>query len=208
MSHWEIVLGLKTFLITEELKVSHAERYLNYVDRYHNEVFHDLKKNLSEEWEKAVKLSAKTHKVHPESKQAAILRNPKASVQISLSNIPTKIITSRSSVPIEVVPSVKIPLVYSEEECVLISKDIMSAAKKAMIKTIHGWSEIFNYEKKGRIQPWFKIIDDNEEVRMQLAITNGDHESFKTIYAIRTEYGKAGSKLKDFNRIYLINLIK
>lgn len=201
-------MGLKSFLITEELKVSHAERYLSYVDRYHNEVFHDLKNILSDEWTKSLKSIERRHKVHPEAEQDALLKNPKATTKLTVSNAPTKLITSRSSTPIEVTPSVKIPLVYSQEEVALITKEIIKTASEAFHNTVREWSEVFNYEKKGRIQPWFKIIEDSDEVRLQLAVSSGSHESYRTLYAVRVEHGKKGSKLKDFNRVYLVNLIK
>lgn len=200
--------SLKSFLITEELKVSHAERYLTYIERYHNEVFQDLKKEIGDSWTKTLNHVSKSHKVHPESKQDALLKNPKATTQTSVSNVPTKIITSRSSTPIEVSPSVKIPLVYSQEEIAMITKEFLTSARDAIEKTVQAWGEIFNYEKKGRIQPWFKVTAEHDEVRLQLAISTGSQESYKTLYAIRVEYGKRGSKLRDFDRVYLVNLIK
>lgn len=200
-------MGLKNFLIQEELKTSHAERYLTYVDRYHDQVFHDVKTKLESQWEKTVKAVLKSHPIRPEVKQETLLQNPKATTEVSLSHAPEKIVTSRSPTPLEVSPSVKIPLIYSKEERDMITKKILAAAKSAMEDTVSSWGEIFNYEKRGRVTPWFKITTDHEEVRLQLAISADDQESYKTLYAVRIEYGRKGSKIKDFDRIYLVNRI-
>jgi len=200
-------LGLKTFLIKEELKTSHAERYLTYVDRYHEQVFHDLKTKLEHEWEITLKAILKAHPIRPDVKRDALLQNPKATTEVTLTHASEKFISSRSPIPLEVSPSIKIPLIYSKEERDMITKKILASAKEVMQDTIDRWGEIFNYEKKGRVTPWFKIVADHEEVRLQLAISTGDEESYKTLYAIRIEYGRKSSKIKDFDRIYLVNRI-
>lgn len=201
-------MGLKSFMLREELKVSHAERYLAYAERHSNEVFHELKQKLEKSWEAAVKKTEHAHPIHKEVIQDAVLRNPKATTSVSLSRKSEKLITSRSPVPLEVAPSVKIPLIYSPEERKLVTKSLLSAARDAFEETVDAWSVIFNYEKNGRRKPWFKISADHEEVRLQLAMTEGDAESYKTLYAVRIEYGKKGTKTRDFDRLYLVNLIK
>jgi hypothetical protein len=199
---------LKSFIIREELKTSHAERYITYIDRYHEHVFHDLKKKLEEEWESSLKSIIKKYPVHPEVVQDATLKNPKATTEITLSHKAEKLITSRSPTPLEVAPSIKIPLVYSQEERKLVTKALLDVAETAFKDTTTSWGEIFNYEKSGRIKPWFKISGDNEEIRLQLALSESNSESYKTLYAVRMEFGKKNSKLKDFDRLYLVNFIK
>lgn len=198
--------SLKNFIINEENRTSHAERYLGYLDRYHSQVFLDLKKNLQKSWGDAVASLAKKHPISDEVMQDALLRNPKATPELKLVPGAEKLITARVREPLEVSPSVKVPFVYSAQERQLLVKQLLKAANEAIEETIVGWKEIFNYEHKGKLQPWFKITHDPDEVRLQLSLGDGPHEAFKTLYSVRVEYGKLGSKLKDFDRVYVCSL--
>ena len=199
--------GLKNYIISEEIKVSHAARYLGYIERYHSQVFLDLKHRLEKIWEGTVDSLIKKHPVSDETIQDSLLRNPKATPELKLVKIPEKLVTARVREPLEVAPSAKVPFVYSIQERHLLTKQLLVAAKKAMEETAADWKEIFNYEHKGKLQPWFKILDDADEVRFQLSMGTGTTEAFKTLYSVRVEYGKLGSKLKDFDRVYLTTLI-
>lgn len=198
--------GLKNFIISEEVRTSHAERYLGFLDRYHSQVFLDLKHHLEKTWDGAVGSLAKKHKISDEAMQDMLLRNPKATPELTLARQAEKLVTARAREPLEVSPSVKIPFIYSSQERHLLTKHILDSAKTGMEKVADNWKEIFNYEHKGKLQPWFKIVQDPDEVRFQLSMNSGQHEAFKTLYSVRVEYGKAGSKLKDFDRVYLTTL--
>lgn len=202
----ELSVGLKNFIITEEVKVSHAERYLSFLDRYHSQVFLDLKQHLAKTWGATIADLSKKHKVSDEAIQDMLLRNPKATPELMLVPHAEKLVTARAREPLEVAPSAKIPFVYSTQERHHLAKHILQSAKEAMEKVAGDWKEVFNYEHKGKLQPWFKIIHDPDEVRFQLSMGSGQHEAFKTLYAVRVEYGKQGSKLKDFDRVYLTTL--
>lgn len=195
--------GLKNFIINEEVKVSHAERYLGFLDRYHSQVFLDLKDHLEKSWHTSIQALSKKHPVSDEAIQDALLRNPKATPELLLTTTAEKLVTARVREPLEVSPSAKVPFVYSTPERHMLTKHILDDAKNSMEQIADRWREIFNYEHKGKIQPWFKILQDSDEVRFQLAMGTGPNESFKTLYSVRVEYGKTGSKLKDFDRIYL-----
>lgn len=199
--------GLKNFIINEEVKVSHAERYLGFLDRYHSQVFHDLKQHLEKVWSTTVSDLSKKHKISDEAIQDALFRNPRATPELKLVTSAERLTTPRVRTTIEVSPSVKVPFVYAIPERHLLTKQLLDAAKSSMEVTADQWKEVFNYEHKGKLQPWFKILQDTDEVRFQLSMGTGQHESFKTLYSVRVEYGKTNSKLKDFDRVYLITLI-
>jgi hypothetical protein len=197
--------GLKNFIISEEVKVSHAERYLGFLDRYHSQVFLDLKDHLEKSWRSTIQALSKKHPVSDEAIQDALLRNPKATPELLLTSTGEKLVTARVREPLEVSPSAKVPFVYSVQERHMLTKHILDDAKSSMEAVANRWREVFNYEHKGKLQPWFKILHDPDEVRFQLAMGNGPNESFKTLYSVRVEYGKTGSKLKDYDRIYLFS---
>lgn len=201
-------MSLKNYIVSESLKTNHAERYLLYIDRYHTDVFLDLRKKLHDEWNKLVLEIQKTNPPGADALQDAQFRNPEATVSLLLSNKSERIITSRSSSAIEVSPSIKIPLVYSREERSSITKKAFSKAMDAFKKTTEDWSEIFKIEKNSRLNPWFKIdSDDNDTIRFQLIMNTENQQKYKTLYSVRLEFGKTGTKTKDFDRIYLYSHI-
>lgn len=200
--------GLKTFIISEAVKINHAERYLSYLEKYHVEVLHDLRKILIKSWETSISKLLVKNPPNIELVQYAQLKNPKATIQLALVTKPEKVLTSRTRTTVEVHPSIKIPFVYPTSERQLLTKHLLSDADSAIKELVSKWKQIFNYESKGRLQPWFKIVHDDasDEIRLQLSLNEGSVEAFKTLYSIRVEYGKSSSKLRDYDRIYLISL--
>ena len=197
---------LKSFIIQEDLRVEHAERFLLYKERYHHEVIVDLKKSLEKAWEHDASALSRAHKIKDDDLQYALLQNPAATVKITIESKSEKFNTSRHRETIEVSPSAKVPLLYSKEERDLIIKTLIKSSEAVMKDITDRWSEIFKVEKKGRATPWFKITHDHDEVRLQLVLSAGKSEMYKTLYAVRIEFGKPNSKTKDFDRVYLISL--
>jgi hypothetical protein len=200
-------MSLQTFIIQEDLRGELASRFLLYQERYNTQVLLDLKKSLEKDWTKEINSLSKKHKIDDEDAQLAQFENPKATTALSVESKDEKVTSSRNREPTEVSPSVKIPLLYKAEERDLIMKSILDEAERTFKDITHQWREIFQVEKKGRATPWFKIVRDKDEIRFQLALSSDQQEMYRTLYSIRTEYGKKGSKTKDFDRIYLISLI-
>ncbi len=201
-------MSLQNFIIQEELRAEHAARFLLYQERYNTEVLLDLKNALEKEWTKVINSLSRKYKIADDDLELALLQNQKATVSLTVEPKDEKIVSSRHRETLEVSPSVKVPLLYKREERDLMIKSILLVSEDALDTVTNKWREIFRVEKKGRATPWFKIVHDKDEIRFQLALTDGNQEMYKTLYAIRVEYGKPGSKLKDFDRIYLISLIK
>lgn len=201
-------MSLKTFIISEEIQHEHASRFLLYQERYHQDVFIDLRNELFNQLAKSVTALNNQYKSFPdEATTVARLNNPDAVVEIIVDNQPTKIITARIRDAKEVAPSVKIPLLFSKEERDSVIKELLLTSEKTFNAIADQWKEIFRIEKNGRAIPWFKIVNDQEEVRFQLAMKLEQREMNRTLYAVRIEFGKKGSKLKDFDRLFLISLI-
>jgi hypothetical protein len=198
---------LKQFIVQEELKISHADRYLTFVDRFHSEVFLDLKHELEAIWKPIVEKLNKKYKFSDQEIQEIQVVNPKATIQLDLVTKSEKLISSRAHRPIEVSPSVKIPLRFKPEQRDLVLDELISAAHKSMLIITDRWKEIFSFEKHGKLSPWFKILVEKNEIRMQLALSNANEHSYRTLYSVLVDYGRSGSKLKDFNRIYLTTSI-
>jgi len=199
-------MSLKNFIIQEGLSAEHSARFLLFKERYNTQVLLDLKKELEKEWAKEVNALSKKYKLKDEDLQLALLQNPKTTIQLSIETKVEKIITSRSRKPVEVSPSVKIPLLYKNEERDLMIKEFLIIAEAAALKISRDWDEIFKVEKKGRATPWFKITHDHDELRFQLALSDSGKEMYETLYSIRVDFGKSNSRTKDFDRVYLYSL--
>lgn len=200
-------MSLQTFIIQEDLRGELASRFLLYQERYNTQILLDLKNWLEKDWTKAVNSLSKKFKLDDEDVQLALFQNPKATIALIVESKDEKVASSRNREQTEVSPSVKIPMLYNAEERDLILKNLLNEAEKVINDVTHQWREIFRVERKGRATPWFKIVRDNDEIRFQLALSSDNQEMYRTLYSIRTEYGKKGSKTKDFDRIYLISLI-
>jgi hypothetical protein len=200
-------MALKNFIIQEELRSEHAERFLLFKERYNTQVLLDLKKALEKDWTKVASSFTKSHKIAADDLEYALLQNPKTTGAVSVEDKDEKLVTSRHRETTEVSPSIKIPMLYKREERDLMIKSALDTAEDVIKHITNQWKEIFRVEKKGRATPWFKVTRDHDEIRLQLALSDGANEMYKTLYAVRLEYGKPGSKTRDFDRVYLISLI-
>lgn len=203
-------MSLQTFIIQENLRLEYAERLNIFQERYNHQVLLDLKDLLEKNWDKLVKIESKRHIVDNIDSELAIIKNPKAVILITLEKADERIITTRHREAIEVSPSIKIPLLLKTHVRDFIIKSLFDTAESTFIDIADKWKEIFRVEKNGRATPWFKIIRDSDEIRFQLILDSTNENTkaaYKTLYSIRIEYGKNGSKTKDFDRIYLISLI-
>lgn len=198
--------SLKLYLLREELRRNHAEHFLQYKERYHHEVFHDLKVMMSKEWEAWVKQLSKTNAPSADSVESAKLENDDALVALELSTKSEKMIAGRYSTPVETALSVKIPFVYDHLDRTHLSRYFIKESKEVFEKLSKSWREIFHYEQKGKMVPNFRIVSDSEEVRFQMYVSDSGHDSYSTLYVVRLEHGKRG-KTKNFDRVYLLSLI-
>jgi hypothetical protein len=197
----------KNFIIQEAVKNEHAARFMLFKERYHTQIFLDLKNELEKSWDKEVSKLIKKYKVSDDDAKFSVIQNPKTSTVISVESKAEKLTNPRYRESIEVSPSVKIPLIYKREERDLITGSILDVAEDAINKITTEWKEIFKIEKNGRSIPWFRIVRESDEIRFQLVISEGKQEMFKTLYSVRIDFGKVGSKIKDFDRIYLTSAI-
>lgn len=199
--------SLKNFIVEESLRSEHSERYFTFIDQYHKQVLIDLRDELAKSWQQTVRQLKKTYKIDPEAKVAATLKNPDALLDTLLITVVEKIISSRSSEHVTAAPSVKIPLAFSLTVREMMIQRLIKTAEDTLKRVADDWSEIFKIEKKGKLQPAFRVIGDHDESRLQLMVNTGTTEVYKTLYVVRVEYGKKSSKTKDFDRVYLTSMI-
>lgn len=200
-------MPLKDFILTEKLNHEHAERYLTYVDRYHSEVWTDLHKQLTAAWEAEIAKINESVDPIEDMVTKRELRTPGMFSEIQLVTSPEKIATSRVRGSQMVSPSVKVPYVYHHETVDLILKRLCVAAQHVFTDIASEWSEIFNYEKKGQVQPGFKVEtgDLREGVKFKITSSIGGEEAYRTIYSVNIDHGRPESKIRSFDRVYLLS---
>ncbi len=202
-------MPLKDFLLTEKLNHEHAERYLTYIDRYHQEVWTDLHKQLTIAWEAEIDMIMKSIEPIEDMITKREFRVPGIISEIQLITSPEKISTTRSRGLQQVSPSVKVPYVYHQETVDLILKRLLKTSQHVFKETASKWGEIFNYEKKGQVQPGFRVEmgDLHEGVKFKITSSIGGEEAYRSIYSVNIDHGKPESKIKSFDRVYLLNHI-
>lgn len=202
-------MALSDFILTEKLNHEHAERYLTYIDRYHNEVWTELHQRLANEWEaELVKIKESIKPIDDMITQRE-LRSPGIISELQLLTSPEKINSTRIRGTNLVSPSVKVPYVYHSETVDLVIKRLSKVAVQVFNDIASEWSEIFNYEKKGQVIPGFKVEsgDSHEGVKFKITSSIGGEEAYRTIYSVNVEHGRPGSKTRDFDRVYLLSHI-
>ena len=198
-------MSLQNFILEEALKLDYAERYLIFKERYYQEIFVDLKQKLAKAWEKEISFCERKYKIDKEDVELSLIKNENATIKMSVVSKTEKVVSYRNRGPIEAAASVKIPLLYSRHERDLIIVRLIDISNSVLKELTNDWSEIFKVEKQGRAIPWFKIVKDHDEIRLQFALSSGKSEMYKTLYSVRVEYGKDSSRTKDFDRVYLVS---
>lgn len=196
--------SLKDHILREAARTSYAELFLSYLEKYHPEVFVELQHLLERKWQKVATELSKRYPLSSLAAQEAQVKNPSAKLNLEVFGAPQKLVTPRPNEARLVSPSVGLPLAYPAETRTVFLRSLLDGAQEVLHDLASTWQGVFHHEKRGQLVPSFKILRDHDEVKLQL-ITGPDN--YKTIYAVRVEPGRIGSKRRDFDRVYLTSLI-
>lgn len=201
--------NLKNFIVQEAIDEHHAKRLLDYQEKFHSEAAIELAERLANAWTVLVKTLSARQKPDPEAAQELTFRNPdKACVGLDLITTPRKNTSSRYRHAKEVSPSVKISLAFSEAQRKLIRDALLKRAVEVMKKLTDDWQVAFKSEMpNGKITTLFKIIHHGDEVRLSFDSEENGTGTHRTVFVVSTEFGKAGTKLRDHDLVYLVDLL-
>lgn len=208
-------LNLKNFIIREEIRSSHAVKFLDYQENFHDDVQEDLVALLSKEWKKLVdKLS--TVKPHGERAENMALKNPEAFLGLEFTNAEANVGSGRFSKPKVTSVSVKISHAYSADQRRVLVKQFLDSAKESFEKIINKNEEAFAIKMaSGNVKILFHAKkSDDETVKLQFKTIDKQKDSatkdevVKTIFMVGVEHGKEGSKSKHYDRIFFIDYTK
>jgi len=208
-------LNLKNFILSEEIKASHAAKFLDYQDNHHDEIQEELIEELSKEWKKLAEKFNRISKPDDKRLEDSLLKNPNAFTGIEFSNDEDLVGNDRFIKPKSTLMSVKISLVFTSTERHLLFKHFFDAASKVFEKVIKDNEKAFSITTpSGNIKPVFQVTKHDGSIKLQFKSTEKDketgknHEVVKTIFMVDIERGKEKSKTKFFDRIFLIDYTK
>jgi len=206
-------LNLKNFIISEEVRASHAAKFLDYQDNHHEEVHEELIALLSKAWKKeAERQNTKTPK-DEKRLEDVLLKNPEAFVDIEFDNEEATVGAERFMKSKTAYPSVKISLVFNPAQRKSLSNIYFSLAKEVFDKVVDDNQDAFAItSSSGNVKPVFQVVKSEDNLlKLQFKSVMKDkssgkpHETIKTIFMIGIERGKENSKTKFFDRIFFID---
>lgn len=208
-------LNLKRFIVKEEIRSSHAVKFLDYQDNFHDDVQEDLVALLSKEWKKLTSKLAET-KPHGERAEDMALKNPEAFLGIEFTNAEANVGSGRFSKSKLTSVSVKISHAYSTDQRRVLIKHYLDLAKECFEKIIKKNEDAFAIKMaSGNVKILFHAKkSDDETVKLQFKTidkqkdTNAKDEVVKTIFMVGVEHGKEGSKTKHYDRVFFIDYTK
>lgn len=195
--------SLSSFIIAESLKTRSIIALHRYDAIFKHEITKDLQRRLFTAWKQQAKsLALKVDKLAAES---ATFKNPKATIAVTVAEIPIKLYSSAESGRARVVsPSVKLPLLLSDPDHAIAKEAMLTAAVTQFTEITHAWAEVFMHElNSGQIKTDFEVKRDSRSVRLCLTAIDKHIEHETVLYHVAVEHGKLGSKVRDYDTIYL-----
>ena len=194
---------LSSFILIENLKAKHVLSLHRFKDLFKDQVTLDIRSDLFKRWDSVV--TQLGIKVPSTTKREARLKYEKAVTEITLLSRPSKLYSStelgRTS---EVSPAIKIPHLLSKEERNLIVKQLFDASEEAFKHVIATWKEAFMRERfDGTWVTDFVIRRDERSIRLLLSSKHDGVEHETPLFYVSIEHGKAGSKTRAYDMVYL-----
>ncbi len=206
-----MTVNLKNFILQEEIKSSHAAKYIDYQENFHDEILEDLIEDLSKEWKKNVLIRAKKNIPNEEYVKDILLKNSNPFLGIEFSNKEILVGNGRFSRPKSSLISVKISHAYDSITRKSLIKKFLLDAENIFEKIIQKNENAFNIKfLSGKQKTLFHISKTDNSIKIQFKThdKNSSKELIKTIFMVSVEHGKEGSKSKNYDRIYFLDYTK
>ena len=202
-------LNLKNFILDEGIKSSHAVKFIDYQDNFHDDILEDLVKYLSKDWKKSVE---RRQKEKPDENRTAeiLLKNPKAftSIEFSTKEIPVGL--NRFPKPKTSSLSIKISHAYDINDRRSLIRVFLDDAQNVFEKVVHKNEDAFSIKfLSGKHKTLFYVVrGDDSTIKLQFKTFDKDKTSkeiIKTIFMVGVDHGKENSKTKNYDRIFFID---
>jgi len=202
-------LNLKNFILEEGIKSSHAAKYLDYQDNFHDDVLEDLMVALSKQWKKTVEIRSKNLPDKDRAEDMA-LKNPKAFLGIEYSGAEATVGVGRFPKAKTTSMSVKISHAFSYESRRSLIRGFLDDAQHIFETVVHKNEDAFAIKfTSGKHKTLFHVVrSDDSTVKIQFKTVDkekGSKEIVKTIFMVGVDHGKEGSKTKHYDRIFFVD---
>lgn len=207
------MVNLKSFILKEEIKSSHAAKFIDYQDNFHDDVLQDLTDKLTASWKK---LAEEFNEVQPSEFRINQVKekNPDAllGVEFDAKDVPVGV--GRFNKPKMALASVKLSHAYTRESRKQMIKKLLAETKSVFEKTIGSNKKAFAIKmNSGNYQTLFHVRQsDDDTIKIQFKTLERDkknnlysNEVIKTIFIVGVEHGKENSKSKQFDRVFFID---
>lgn len=192
---------LSAFILTERLNDKQVIALHRFNELFKAQVTVDITDVLVATWTKAIK---QLPKVKASTAEDAKLQNPKVLTDVTVVEKPLKLLAaSELGRSTEVSPAVKVPLLLSRAERTVVTNKLFDIAQETFNKTLRDWSEAFMFERSGRLATEFKVRRDSRAVRLSLVTSTDNVEHETIVYYVTVEHGKATSKARSYDLVYL-----
>lgn len=194
----------RAFTLQEEVRASHAAKFMNYEEKYHHKLAMEARRNLIEAWKEVITPIY----VNPDRTAAVLEKNPKASVKLEVIEEPERFSSTRWAGSKLIGPSVKIPAFFPIPDRAAIAKRLLQVSKESLERLVKRAARILELDN-GDLQSLFRVVADEDDVRLQFVSSKSGLETAKTIFKVALEHGRPNSKTRDFDRVYFVdNLLK
>ncbi len=199
--------SLKSFIVVEEIKASHAAKYFDYIENHHLDIAEEIGEELEARWGKDVE---KISKFEPNEHRLADLqlKNSNAFVGVEL-DTRSLALQNRFSKRLFTSTSVKYSLTYKDADRARIKSMLLQTAIDTFKEVLGRHPGIFGLTRSEKIKYLFSITHEDDLVKLLFKTTNENKEQIsKTIFIVGVEHGSLTNGSKPFNRVYLTDYTK
>lgn len=204
-------LNLKNFILDEGIKSSHAVKFIDYQDNFHDDVQEDLISALSKAWKKSVD-HCKNEKPDSEKAEDMVLKNPKAFLGVDFSTKEMPVGGGRFPKPKITSLSVRISHAFSVDSRRVFIRQFLNDAQDIFERIVHKNEDAFSIKfASGKHKSLFHVVrSDDLTVKIQFRTydKNSDKNSkeiIKTIFMVGVDHGKESSKTKNYDRVFFLD---
>jgi hypothetical protein len=203
---------LKSFILSEEVRASHALKYFNYMEKYHDDIYDIVIDELKKQWV-LVKKANKFEMPDDGRVEQLYLKSMNPDLSAGLNGREVTIKSPQFSHPVTSPLSYDISLAFTDVQRKRMIDAALDAAETAFNNVIKDNPAIFAHvDSAEKVRNLFNVVRHDETVRLQFKVTHkeGDDrkELAKTIFTVSVDHGKITSKTKHIDRVYMVDNTK
>ena len=200
--------SLRKFIVTEQVRASHAAKYFDYIENHHLDVMEEISSELKKAWHKDILSFEKKYTPNEHRLADLTLRKSEALTGIELDTRHITLNKNRFSKLTTTQLSIKYSLVYDSTDCQRIKNQLLQTAIDVFKNVLGKHAGIFGLARVESIKYLFSISHEDDVVKLHFKTTDTNKEQItKTIFLVGIEYGSL-TGLRPFNRVFFSDVTK